>query len=127
MVKILDWNMIHGRVLVYPIGRAEILGSNQQPGTKRRSRATVRITPIIVDIDANGSSGCSGCVSSRASMIVIDKGASSGADTTLESIQLPHRLRLLDPRQEQRQLKAVAARYGKDIKLFRETKSCCAT
>jgi hypothetical protein len=55
-------------------------------------------------------------------MIVIDKGASSGADTTLESIQLPHRLWLLDPRQEQCQLEAVAARYGKDIKLFRETK-----
>ena len=106
--------MIHGRVWCIRLGAQRFSAATIGPGTKRRSRATVRITPITVDIDANGSSGCSGCV--------IDKGASSGADTTLESIQLPHRLWLLDPRQEQCQLEAVAARYGKDIKLFRETK-----
>jgi hypothetical protein len=81
-------------------------------------RSSAGLSVRLLDVDANDSSGCSGCVSSRDSMVVMDGGASSGADTILESIQLAHRLWLLDPMQEQRQLEAVAEQYGKDVQLF---------
>jgi hypothetical protein len=70
---------------------------------------------------AHDSSGCSRRVNSRFSMVVMDEGASSGADTILlESIQLDSAgaLTMLDPRQEQRQLEDVAEQCGIDVQLF---------
>jgi hypothetical protein len=83
--------------------RTENCGGNtdhQFRNKTKKKQSPGRITPVHVVIDANDNNGYSGCVSSRANMVVMDEGAS-------------YLLWVPDPRQEQeqRQLEAVAERY----------------
>ena len=96
--------------------RTENRGSNYHSRSKKKKKQSLtesssNYADILIDLYANDSSGCSGCVSSRASMVVMEEGGFSCAGAILKSIQRAYLLWLSDPRQEQRQLEAIAERY----------------